>query len=164
MTSSSSEADAAAVRLTLHRPPDPARALGLAVSYLMTKPAFAKLRFGEWSRILTGQINRGHYVLVADQAARIRGFAGWGLTSEALAEAWIAGTHDLTSEECRAGDCVIVNGWATDGAEAQRMLVAEGRRASRGMRAIYYRRIHPDGRVRGVRLSPDALRAPLRTA
>jgi hypothetical protein len=40
------------------RPDNPYVALGLAVSHLMTKPAFATLRFGEWSRILVGQINR----------------------------------------------------------------------------------------------------------
>jgi hypothetical protein len=146
------------VRLSLHRPPDPAHALGLAVSYLMTKPAFARLRFGDWSRILTGQINRGHYVFVADPAGHIMGFAGWGLTNQTLAEAWIAGRHDLTSEECRAGDCVIVNAWAIERPEAQRLLVAEGRRASRGLRAVYFRRVYADGRVRGVKLRPETLR------
>ena len=41
-------------------------ALGLAVSHLMTKPAFANLRFGDWSRVLVGQINRKHYAFVVD--------------------------------------------------------------------------------------------------
>jgi len=41
-------------------------ALGLAVSHLMTKPAFARLPFGHWSRVLTGAINRGEYVFVCD--------------------------------------------------------------------------------------------------
>ena len=45
----------------LYRPNQPLMALGLAVNYLMTKPAFANLRFGEWARVLIGQINRGHY-------------------------------------------------------------------------------------------------------
>jgi hemolysin-activating ACP:hemolysin acyltransferase len=143
---------AAPPALHLHRPRDPVRALGLAVNYLMSKPAFATQRFGTWSRILAGQINRGHFVFVADGAGRILGFAGWGLTTEALAEGWLAGRVDLTSDQCRRGDCVLVNAWATDSAAAQRMLAAEGRRASRGMRAIYYQRIHPDGRVRGVRV------------
>src|SRR5262249_35047845 len=42
--------------LKLFRPQNPYIALGLAVNHLMTKPAFANLRFGDWSRILTGQI------------------------------------------------------------------------------------------------------------
>ena len=47
--------------LRLFRPDSPpAVALGLAVNHLMTKPAFAQLSFGDWSRILVGQINRKH--------------------------------------------------------------------------------------------------------
>jgi hypothetical protein len=43
------------VDLRLFRPKSPVvAALGLAVEYLMTKPAFANLRFGDWSRILVG--------------------------------------------------------------------------------------------------------------
>ena len=41
--------------LRVFRPDNPYVALGLAVNHLMTKPAFAALRFGEWSRILVGQ-------------------------------------------------------------------------------------------------------------
>jgi hypothetical protein len=50
----SSPAGAAAPRpnLRLFRPESPYVALGLAVSHLMTKPAFANLRFGDWSRVL----------------------------------------------------------------------------------------------------------------
>ena len=33
---------------------------------LMKKPAFAKMPFGHWSRVLTGQIKRGHYTIVID--------------------------------------------------------------------------------------------------
>ena len=46
-------------------------ALGLAVDHLMSKPAFASLPFGEWSRVLVGQINRGHYVFAVDSDKRI---------------------------------------------------------------------------------------------
>ena len=42
--------------LKAFRTHNPYVALGLAVSHLMTKPAFANLRFGDWSRILTGQM------------------------------------------------------------------------------------------------------------
>ena len=60
------------------RPNKPAVPLGLAVNHLMTKPAFAGCAFGEWSRILAGQINRGHYCFVVDRKI-ILGFAGWAL-------------------------------------------------------------------------------------
>ena len=74
--------------LRLFQPENPATALGLAVSHLMTKPAFANLRFGDWSRILVGQINRGHYRLVIDDNNEMQGFIGWALTSREKAEAW----------------------------------------------------------------------------
>jgi hemolysin-activating ACP:hemolysin acyltransferase len=57
-------------------------ALGMAVSHLMTKPAFANLRFGDWSRILTGQINRKHYYFAIDSKNQIQGFVGWALASK----------------------------------------------------------------------------------
>lgn len=47
--------------LRLFRPDSAVVALGLAVNHLMTKPAFARQAFGEWSRILVGQINRKLY-------------------------------------------------------------------------------------------------------
>ena len=65
----------------LFRPDKPTTALGLAVSYLMTKPAFANLKFGEWSRVLVGQINRGHYCFALGSENRVHGFAGWALTT-----------------------------------------------------------------------------------
>ena len=68
--------------LRLVRPDNPAAALGRAVSYLMTKPAFAKLAFGDWSRILVGQINRKHFCFAVDGAGQVQGFMGWALASE----------------------------------------------------------------------------------
>jgi hypothetical protein len=65
--------------LRVFRAKDPYIALGLAVSHLMTKPAFAKLQFGDWSRILTGQINRKHYYFAVDSKNQIQGFIGWAL-------------------------------------------------------------------------------------
>ncbi|KQP15445.1 hypothetical protein ASF26_17130 [Methylobacterium sp. Leaf93] len=58
------------------RPDQPAVSLGLAVSYLMLKPAFANLRFCEWSRILVGQIDRGHYCFAIDDTGQVQGFVG----------------------------------------------------------------------------------------
>src|SRR4051812_46208654 len=68
--------------LRVFRAKDPYIALGLAVSHLMTKPAFANLRFGDWSRILTGQINRKHYYFAVDRKNQIQGFMGWAVTSK----------------------------------------------------------------------------------
>ena len=71
---SSNSAGAAAPRpsLRLFRPQNPYVALGLAANHLMTKPAFANLRFGDWSRILVGQINRKHYCFAVAGNNQIR--------------------------------------------------------------------------------------------
>ena len=77
--------------LRLLQPENPYVALGLAVSYMMTKPAFAALRFGDWSRVLVGQINRKHYYFVIGGKNQVEGFLGWAVTTEEKAEAWVEG-------------------------------------------------------------------------
>ena len=62
----------------LFRPDNPYLALGLAVVHLIKMPAFANLRFGDWSQILVGQINRKHYYFVVDSKNKIQGFFGLG--------------------------------------------------------------------------------------
>src|SRR5262245_25030541 len=98
-------------QLRLFRPASAAAALGLAVSHLMTKPAFASLKFGDWSRILTGQINRGHYCFVVDAANQVQGFMGWALATEENAEGWVEGRRPLSFEDSKAGDCMVINAW-----------------------------------------------------
>jgi hemolysin-activating ACP:hemolysin acyltransferase len=134
------------------RPPNPYIALGLAVSHLMTKPAFANLRFGDWSRILTGQINRNHYCFAIDGKNQIQGFVGWALTSKEKAEAWVEGRAGLSSEDGRDGDCVILNAWAASSPEANRFLVAQARAIVEGKDTIYFKRHYKDGRTRPMRL------------
>jgi hypothetical protein len=95
--------------IQVFRPDNPYVALGLAVNHLMTMPAFANLRFGEWSRVLVGQINREHFCFVADDKNQIRGFLGWALTSKEHAEAWVQGRGGLSYKDSLHGDCVIFN-------------------------------------------------------
>src|SRR4029077_14552470 len=109
--------------LKVFQPPNPYVALGLAVSHLMTKPAFAKLRFGDWSRILTGQINRKHYCFAIDGNNQVQGFMGWALTSKEKAEAWVEGRGAVSFGDSQDGDCVIINAWAASTPEANRFLV-----------------------------------------
>src|SRR5690349_9034581 len=77
--------------LRVFRPDNAFVALGLAVNHLMTMPAFANLRFGDWSKILVGQINRKHYWLVVDDKNEIQGFLGWAVTTRERAEDWVEG-------------------------------------------------------------------------
>ena len=95
--------------LKVFRPENPYIALGLAVNHLMTKPAFANLRFGDWSRILTGQINRKHYYFAVDSKNQSQGFMGWAVTSKEKAEAWVEGRGGLSFEDSLEGNCLILN-------------------------------------------------------
>lgn len=135
------------------RPQHAAVSLGLAVEYLRKKPAFARLAFGEWSQVLVGQINRGHYYFIVDQHQRVHGFFGWALTQEHLAEQWVEGRSGLRDEECRTGDCVIFNVWSAESTRAHRVMVDTGRTIIEGKRTLYFKRHYPDGRTRPVRLA-----------
>ncbi|KQP09593.1 RTX toxin [Methylobacterium sp. Leaf93] len=135
------------------RPDKPAIALGLAVSYLMVKPAFANLRFGEWSRILVGQINRGHYCFAIDEAGQIQGFVGWALTSRDKAEAWVEGRGALSYDDSLAGDCLVFNAWSANSTRVHRFLVDEARKLISDKQTLYFKRHYPDGTTRPVRLT-----------
>jgi hemolysin-activating ACP:hemolysin acyltransferase len=134
------------------RPQSPFTALGLAVNHLMTKPAFARLRFGEWSRVLVGQINRKHYFFVVDGANRVVGFAGWAVTTRDKAEAWVEGRGDFSDREGNQGDCVVFNAWAADTLKVNRFLLRECRKVIQGKETVYFKRHYKDGSTRPVRL------------
>lgn len=134
---------------------DPARALGLAVSYLMTKPAFAKLTFGSWSRILVGQINRGHYLVAAD-GAKVVGFLGWALTTAEKGDLWLAGEGEVSFEDSRAGDILLINAWAADDNAVTQALLERLREIGARQRLVYFKRFYPDGRIRPGRLGVNA--------
>jgi hemolysin-activating ACP:hemolysin acyltransferase len=151
---SSNSAGAAAPRpsLRLFRPESPYVALGLAVSHLMTKPAFANLRFGDWSRILVGQINRKHYCFAVDSNNQIQGFMGWAMTSKEKAEAWVEGCGALSFADSLDGDCVVINAWAANTGKVNRLLLGEARKVIEGKNTVYFKRFYKDGSVRPARL------------
>ena len=64
---SESQAKAPPSRYRLFRPDNPATALEMTVNHLM------------WSRLLVGQINRGHYRFVLDGKNRAVFFIGWSV-------------------------------------------------------------------------------------
>ncbi len=139
--------------LNVWKPRDTAVALGLAVEFLSKKPAFARLQFGEWSQVLFYQVARGHFLFAVDRDRRVQGFLGWALTSDALAEQWVEGRAGLTSEQCREGDCVIINAFAAETSDAKRFIVNSMRRLFKDKRTLYFKRHYRDGRTRPMRLS-----------
>jgi hemolysin-activating ACP:hemolysin acyltransferase len=129
-------------------------ALGLAVEYLMKKPAFARIPFGHWSRVLTGQIKRGHYTFVVG-GKRVVGFGGWALMTEAEAEAWVTGTQGATEVSGTIGDCIVVNAWAADTPDANRMIMNGALAAAKKYRMLYAKREYADGRSRPLRFTVE---------
>jgi hemolysin-activating ACP:hemolysin acyltransferase len=142
----------AAATLRLFRPGHPVVALGLAVNYLMSKPAFANLRFGDWTRILIGQINRGHYYFAVDSNNKVKGFIGWALATKENAEAWVEGRHALSFENSLEGDCLIFNAWSADSTRVHRFFVDEARKIISDKQVLYFKRYYNDGSTRPVRL------------
>jgi hemolysin-activating ACP:hemolysin acyltransferase len=142
--------------LRLVQTDNPYVALGLAVTHLMVQPAFAKLGFGDWSRILVGQINRRHYYFAIDEKKQVQGFLGWALTTNDKAEAWLAGRAALSYEDSRDGDCVIINAWSARSPEAGRLLRDAVRRIGLGKQAVYFKRHYKDGTTRPMRLNANA--------
>lgn len=138
--------------LTAWRPTSPAASVGLAVEYLSTKPAFAKLAFGDWSQVLFHQVARNHFLFVINPEQRIRGFLGWALTEERLAEDWVEGRSGLTNDQCLQGDCVIVNAWSADAPNVNGFLLDAMRKLFADRRLIYFKRHYADGRERPMRL------------
>jgi hemolysin-activating ACP:hemolysin acyltransferase len=137
--------------LRLFRPADPAAALGMAANYMMSKPAFARQPFGQWTGVLVGQINRGHYYFVVDGSQRVRGFLGWALATRDNAEAWVQGRRDLALLDCLQGDCVIFNAYLAD-PPAHRFVLDAARKVGSGKVMAYFKRYYRDGRTRPVRL------------
>jgi hemolysin-activating ACP:hemolysin acyltransferase len=139
--------------LRLYQPGEPTIALGLAVSHLMTRAAFARLRFGEWSRILVGQINRRHYRFVLDDKDRVVGFFGWALATREAAEAWVEGRSSSSHDTAKDGECIIFNAWTADTIQVNRFLLDAARRAMLGKETAYFKRLYKDGRTRPVRVN-----------
>ncbi len=143
----------AAPELRIFRPKDPFVALGLGVNHLMTKPAFGNLRFGDWSRILAGQINRKHFFFVIDRKEQVQGFLGWALATKANAEAWAEGRGELNYKDSLQGECIIFNAWAASGLKVNRFLLHEARKVMAGKEMVYFKRHYKDGATRASRLT-----------
>jgi len=142
--------------LRIVKPANAAAALGLAVSHLMTKPAFANLKFGDWSRILVGQINRGHFCFAMDADNQIVGFMGWALASEEHAEAWVEGRRGLSFEDSKSGDCMVINAWSASANAVTRVLLAEARRIAHDKKTVYFKRHYKNGETRASRVAVNA--------
>ena len=142
-------------QLIAFKPESAVYALGLAVNYMMSKPAFARQPFGHWSRVLAGQINRGHY-LFAVENGKVVGFLGWSFAPKSKAEDWLAGRATTASDEGLAGEIMLINAWQADSPRAVRFLLKQARLAGRDCAMVLAKRSRADGSFRPVRLAVNA--------
>ena len=149
-------ADDAAGRYRLVRAPDPQAALARAVELCARHEAFAARRFGEWSRVLIGQVNRGQYRFAVHRGSgRAAGFVGWFRTGEECAERWLAGEAAAPDP---AGGCIVLNALVAEAPGVLAAILAAAPALEPGPYALYARRSYPGGRTRPVRLRVSARR------
>jgi hemolysin-activating ACP:hemolysin acyltransferase len=127
-------------------------ALAVLVQLSLKAPAFAGQRFGLWARVLIGQVNRRHYLILLEDGRPV-GFGGWFPARKAEAEAWLVHNTDIPVAPDAEADCAIVNAFMAPSPQAARFLrdamLEQGHQFSR----LYGKRVMPDGRRRLVRLA-----------
>ena len=138
-------------KLRVYQENDPYKALGMAVSHLMTKPAFAGLKFGHWSRILVGQINRKHYMFVL-RDKKIVGFYGWAFTTPEKAHKWLYENYELSYQDSLEGESMLINAWQADDKQVVRFILDTIRVRFFDKEAVYYKRFYNNGKIRPMRL------------
>ena len=98
-------------------------ALAVMVQLSMAAPAFSGQRFGVWARVLTGQVNRGDYLILAQKGQPV-GFAGWFAARKSDAEAWLERETDIPVAPPAEADCAVMNAFMAPSPEAARYLRA----------------------------------------
>lgn len=109
--------------------------------------------------MLFHQVARNHFLFVVDAEQRIQGFLGWALTDQDMASQWIEGHGILRSQNSQEGDCVIVNAFAADTAQARQFLIDAMRGLFSEKSALYFKRHYVGGRMRKTRLTPNEFTA-----
>src|SRR5690349_2439105 len=85
---------------------DPNAALGLAATYIASRPPFGSFRADKLMGSLAGQIRRSHYAF-AVRNGTIVGYVGWALCQPDIAKAWIERGQAPTFEQSQEGDVVV---------------------------------------------------------
>lgn len=132
---------------------NPYAACGRTIAYLMNVPNFARLPFGQLSRLIVGQINRGHYFFVVDPASAICGYCGWAQASHEQAEAWLTRNAGAGGEHTVDGPVCVINLWQASSPKANAVIIGAMRaRIHPSTELVVARRFYPDGTIRSVRI------------
>jgi hemolysin-activating ACP:hemolysin acyltransferase len=116
-------------------------AIGVAVSYIASRPPFGSYRADRLVGSIAGQVKRRHYAFAVRNGAVV-GYVGWALCEPEVARAWIESGQPPAWDQCHQGDVVVPIVIIADDRQALRQLVTFfrkryggktylGRRASR---------------------------------
>lgn len=135
------------------RDKNPFAACGRTVSYLMKVPNLARLPFGQLSRLIVGQINRGHYFFVVDGSSAICGYCGWSQATHEQAEAWLTRNADVSNEETVDGPVCVINIWQASSPKANAAILGAWRTLVHPKtELVVAKRFYPNGTIRPLRL------------
>ena len=135
------------------RDKNPFAACGRTVSYLMKIPNLARLPFGQLSRLIVGQINRGQYFFIVDASSAICGYCGWTQTTHDRAEAWLEKNIEVSGENIVDGPVCVINIWQASSPKANAAIVGALRTMVHPSTALVVaKRFYPGGKIRPVRI------------
>lgn len=69
---------------------------------------------------------------------------------------WLAEQGELSFEDSRSGEILLINAWASESNDVTHVLLERLREIGRAQKMIYFKRHYPDGRTRPGRLSVNA--------
>lgn len=128
----------------------PQIALAMLVQLSAHAPAFATQRFGIWTKVLIGQVNRGDY-LILGRGGQTVGFAGWFAARRSDAEAWLEHEVDIPVAPPDEADCAVMNAFMAPSPQASRYLREAFLSQIPTLTTIYAKRIK-DGKRRLARV------------
>ncbi len=125
---------------------DPFEAFCRAAALLKDVEPYASYKFGSFAGTLGGQIERGHYLFVA-QGNQLVGYVGWAMCVEAIARAWVEGRYMPNFQECQDGDFFVAMTLFATSREVVWFVAREVRKMYPNHRA-FFKREYRNGRGR----------------
>ncbi len=69
---------------------------------------------------------------------------------------WLAGQGELSFEDSKAGEIMLINAWAAETNDVTKIILERLRVIGRVQKMVYFKRLYPDGRIHSGRLSVNA--------
>jgi hypothetical protein len=126
--------------------PPTLESFGAVTSFLAAREPFSGFDLGTFTRSIKAQLKARHH-LAAVRDGIIVGYAGWLLTTEAMAEAWVAGQGPLLARRGPEARAAVLTTVAAEDPKSIPLLIRGARQLNPGKRA-YFRR---DNNNRGPR-------------